>query len=286
MTATSVTATVLLTLAGPLQSWGRFSRLPALRDTADHPTYSGVIGLVGNALGVDYTDPVDVLTDLTFAVRADRSGQLLDDFHTSGGGAYPALPGDLANGKPLRASAAIDPTTWDTALARFVYGPPLDLTVDPDGATVAGGNADNPTVSTRRYLADAVFTMALTGDQALIDAIAAALLRPARPLFLGRRSCPPVGDVLAARTDHTDPVQALTEHPRHPTANTGPLTCWSTASPGDTRAVQVDDVPVGRFGDRTYRTRWEIRQSLQPPAHEPATELDFFTAGLRRQDTP
>lgn len=280
-------ATVLITLTGPLQAWGRFARLPALRDTAEHPTFGGVVGLVGNALGMDYTDPVDLLTGLRFAVRADRPGQVIDDFHTAGGGQFPALPGDLADGRPIpnptpkTATAGKDP--WAAAMTRFVYGVPLGLTAGPDGPTAQKNDA-NPIISTRRYLADAVFTAALTGEPALIDSIAAALTRPARPLFLGRRSCPPTGDLLAAHTADTDPRDALTAHPLHQAAAADPdgsVPCWDTAPPGDTRALQVDDVPAGRFGDRRYRTRWESRHRIRPPQQPAATQQpDFFTGAF------
>ncbi|MDR1158672.1 MAG: type I-E CRISPR-associated protein Cas5/CasD [Oscillospiraceae bacterium] len=50
-------------------------------------------------------------------------------------------------------------------------------------------------VTNRYYLADAKFTAGLEGVEALLHDIDAALRRPAFPLFLGRRSCPPEGKV-------------------------------------------------------------------------------------------
>ena len=46
-------------------------------------------------------------------------------------------------------------------------------------------------VSTRYYLADAMFLVGLEGDNALLEQIQAALQRPKWILFLGRKSCPP-----------------------------------------------------------------------------------------------
>jgi len=50
-------------------------------------------------------------------------------------------------------------------------------------------------LSYRYYLADAVFLTAVEGDRALLQGLDAALRTPVFPLFLGRRSCPPVGPV-------------------------------------------------------------------------------------------
>ncbi|SDC64272.1 type I-E CRISPR-associated protein Cas5/CasD [Actinokineospora iranica] len=52
-------------------------------------------------------------------------------------------------------------------------------------------------LSYRFYLADAVFAVAVEGEATLVEGLREALRRPVFPLFLGRRSCPPVG-----RLDH------------------------------------------------------------------------------------
>lgn len=74
--------TLLLRLAGPLQSWGvnsRFSR----RTTESMPSKSGVLGLLAAAEGRRRTDPIEDLLVLTFGVRADQPGTLLRDFQTA-----------------------------------------------------------------------------------------------------------------------------------------------------------------------------------------------------------
>lgn len=50
-------------------------------------------------------------------------------------------------------------------------------------------------VTERFYLADAVFLVGLEGDATLLLQIEGALQHPFYPLYLGRRSCPPVGPV-------------------------------------------------------------------------------------------
>ena len=74
--------TLLLRLAGPMQSWGTQSRF-SIRDTGMEPSKSGVIGLVCAALGRDRAEPVDDLAALRMGVRVDREGVMMRDFHTA-----------------------------------------------------------------------------------------------------------------------------------------------------------------------------------------------------------
>ena len=74
--------TILLRLAGPLQSWGADSRFVE-RTTRHEPTKSGVIGLVAAALGRRRTDSVDDLAALPFGVRIDQPGGFVRDFQTA-----------------------------------------------------------------------------------------------------------------------------------------------------------------------------------------------------------
>ena len=77
---------LLLRLAGPMQSWGTRSRF-SNRDTGLEPSRSGVVGLLCAALGVS-RDNDEKLRDfapdrLKMAVRVDREGRLMRDFHTA-----------------------------------------------------------------------------------------------------------------------------------------------------------------------------------------------------------
>ncbi len=76
--------TLLLRLAGPMQSWGTRSRFDQ-RDTDLEPSKSGVLGLVCAALGIDRSDweSLRPLTDLRMGVRVDREGVLSRDYHTA-----------------------------------------------------------------------------------------------------------------------------------------------------------------------------------------------------------
>ena len=74
--------TLLLRLAGPLQSWGVESKFENRR-TEKLPTKSGVTGLVASALGRQRNESIEDLSDLQFGVRADQPGKVICDFHTA-----------------------------------------------------------------------------------------------------------------------------------------------------------------------------------------------------------
>ena len=77
---------LILHFEGPLQSWGERSRWDR-RDTAFVPTKSGVAGLIACAMGLSRNDPgIAALSDsISIAVRTDRPGMLMTDYHTSMG---------------------------------------------------------------------------------------------------------------------------------------------------------------------------------------------------------
>lgn len=77
-----MSSTLLLTLRGPLQSWGSSSRF-AWRTTERVPTKSGVFGLLAAAKGIRRDEPLTELLGLSFGVRVDEPGRLLRDFQTA-----------------------------------------------------------------------------------------------------------------------------------------------------------------------------------------------------------
>ena len=74
--------TLLLRMAGPMQSWGVQSRF-GVRDTGREPSKSGVVGLICAALGRPRSSPLDDLVALKMGVRVDREGSLEVDYHTA-----------------------------------------------------------------------------------------------------------------------------------------------------------------------------------------------------------
>lgn len=77
------TCIILLRLEGALQSWGEHSHFD-YRDCASMPTKSGIVGMIGCAMGLRRgSEQLTVLSDkIRVAVRCDRTGRQNVDFHT------------------------------------------------------------------------------------------------------------------------------------------------------------------------------------------------------------
>jgi CRISPR system Cascade subunit CasD len=78
-------STLLLRLAGPMQSWGTQSRF-SVRDAGSEPSKSGVIGLLCAALGQPRDSDLTRLAALTMGVRVDRPGTVHREYQTAGAG--------------------------------------------------------------------------------------------------------------------------------------------------------------------------------------------------------
>lgn len=75
--------TILLRLAGPLQSWGTSSRFEN-RSTDRYPSKSAVVGMLAASFGYRRDDMRTAKFDLLdFAVRVDQPGELLSDYHVA-----------------------------------------------------------------------------------------------------------------------------------------------------------------------------------------------------------
>jgi CRISPR system Cascade subunit CasD len=108
-------STLLLRLAGPMQSWGVQSRF-TVRDTGLEPSKSGVLGLLCAALGRKRHEPVADLAGMAMGVRVDQEGTLARDYHTAG------KEGILrASGKVERKTLVVS-TRYYLAGARFLVG--------------------------------------------------------------------------------------------------------------------------------------------------------------------
>ena len=76
--------TILLKLAGPLQSWGTRSHFE-IRHTDPHPSKSAIIGILAAATGCRRDDKAGIqkLNELHYAVRVDQAGRIIEDYHTA-----------------------------------------------------------------------------------------------------------------------------------------------------------------------------------------------------------
>ena len=89
---------LILRLEGASQSWGEISKWD-FRDCSDFPTKSGIVGLIGCAMGIarSSVELFDLSNAMTLGVRADRPGIRSFDFQTVTGN--PLL---TAEGKPRK----------------------------------------------------------------------------------------------------------------------------------------------------------------------------------------
>lgn len=172
--SSAATPTLFLRLEGPLQSWGGRT-IGRYRRTEPVPTKSGVIGLLGAALGLSrlrLNDRLDELNGLEMAVRVDRAGDVLEDYQTVGAGIG-----------VLSADGKIKKT--------------------------AGTGEFEAIISPREYLIDASFLVILRGHDKQINGLAGALQDPQWPLFLGRKRCVPGTRVFAGTLDGATLAEAL-----------------------------------------------------------------------------
>lgn len=221
---------LLLRMGAPLQSWGTQSPF-SIRDSGREPSKSGVLGLLAAALGRSRHEGLEDLASLSMGVRVDREGTPLRDFHTIGGG---------------------------RSLGRDY------------GVYKASGDPGETAISTRWYLQDALFLVALQADdRSFLEKLKNAISRPVYPLFLGRRSCPPTFPLLLGISEKGI-EQLLREYPlldqtardKQPHRR---LVFECSAEEGTPRM----DVPVS-FDPlhRKYRTRYVKNLFCSPPLQQ------------------
>jgi CRISPR system Cascade subunit CasD len=206
---------VVLCLDGPLQAWGGPAGFTAERPTETLPSLSGIVGLIANALGRTRTDSIDDLARAELAVRADRPGLRIRDFHTVG------------------------------TEGRYV-------------PSASGTRGTNPIVTERWYLADATFVAVFTPDPSTgirAEDLHERLQHPHRPLYLGRRSCPPATPVSLGHTT-AEPAQVLEQLPLldHPT-HERTVTIESTSVLASSTRTRIDQPVSFDSGRRDYTSR-------------------------------
>ncbi len=218
---------LILRLEAPLMSFGDVA-IDEIRPTRRLPGRSLLTGLVGNALGYEHRD-VDALDRLQqrlrFAARLDREGESLRDFQTA----------EISQDDPL----------WTTR------GVPAER---KGGAHSYSG----PVLRQRHYRADAAVTVALTlapPDEAPdMLAVEAALRRPERPLFFGRKCCLPARPVLDGAVEAQSLMAALDALAEsHPSALIE--TEDDPAEPPGRRIVEVADRRDWRLGLHAGQSR-------------------------------
>ncbi len=204
---------LLLLLEGPLSAYGA-EAVDARGVVRDWPGASLLTGLLANALGLTRAqrEAHQALQDrLRFAVRLDRPGRRLTDFQTA------KLSGDDRG--------------WTT---RGV----------PEGRAGGAGTYLGPHIRYRAHLADQAVLVALHLEPAdetpTLEDLAVALDAPARPLFLGRKACPPAGPINGGFVEAPTLAAALAGAAPLDDAEADPI----VVLPGDTAPARFERLTV------------------------------------------
>lgn len=150
---------LIFRLYGPLASWGT-TAVGEERPTADMPSRSALLGLLGAALGIERQAEKtlqSLQTSVCFGVKQVAAGTLLRDYHT-------------AQVPPQRSKVVHYSRQSELSAA--------DL---------------NTVLSKRDYYCDALWVVAvwvIEDASFTLEQLKQALLRPVFPLYLGRKSCP------------------------------------------------------------------------------------------------
>ena len=200
---------LILKLYGPIQAWGEHT-FEGLRPSANFPTRSGILGLLGACLGIKRNDEIaleNLADSIGIAVRVDAR-QL------------PRADGTL---RRLEVFKMTDYHTIKDAREEYI------------------GLKKHDTIQTwREYLCDAEFTIVLWNhaNAAIhLDQIESATKKPLFTPYLGRRSCPLARPLFERRLQAPDILTALKE--------ISPVggTIYSEEKMGD-RMKRVRDVPM------------------------------------------
>lgn len=162
---------LIIKLHGPMQAWGEHT-FEGLRPSANFPTRSGVLGLLGACLGIRRNEPerLQQLADsIGMAVRVDERNiriVKITDYHT-------------------------------VKDARVAY---------------EGLKSHETIQTWREYLLDAQFSIALwnhSGAMIALNDIETALKKPYFTPYLGRRSCPITRPLFEKRLEASNAREAL-----------------------------------------------------------------------------
>ncbi|HUV68562.1 MAG TPA: type I-E CRISPR-associated protein Cas5/CasD [Terracidiphilus sp.] len=226
---------LILRLEAPLVSFGGVA-IDHIGVTRDFPAASMLTGMIANALGwdrMDWRNHQALQDHLVFASRIDRED--------------PASA--LTDIQNVKLSA--DDKGWTTG-------------IKPETRGSGEKTCESPYRRKRDYFADAAVTIALrlvAGNLEAcdlepglsLDSLAAALMRPKRPIFLGRKTCLPAAPVLHRDESAPTAYEALALVPAADGAK-GPLRCCWPVGEGPVsgnsvlRIVDIADLRNWRTG--------------------------------------
>jgi CRISPR system Cascade subunit CasD len=213
---------LLLRFDAPLMSFGSVV-VDQINPIDRFPGRSMLAGLIGNALGWDHGDTArlaQLQARLRHAARWDAEPERLIDYHTV----------DLGQD-------FMQDTGWTTRGRREDRG---------SGAATSGTHQ-----RFRHYWANGCATVALRlvdaqRDELSLSDVEAALRNPARPLFLGRKTCMPAEPILIGHRTAASLLDALKQEPL---ADIGPRSrprgipaCWPLEDGPGAQEIELFDL--------------------------------------------
>ncbi|WP_263788960.1 type I-E CRISPR-associated protein Cas5/CasD [Salinibacter grassmerensis] len=175
----------ILRFKAPLMGFGApttGAKIPTRR----FPPQSMICGLIANGLGYDQSEAErhqKLQASLTYAARADQPGEVLQEYQTT----------DLGQPK-MYASSKTKTVGWTTR-------------GEPEFRD--GDNKTETEQTYKDYLMDASYTVAVRSTLLGEEAIRKAMIRPERPLFLGRKCCIPSARIWRGTVEAEDVLGAL-----------------------------------------------------------------------------
>lgn len=244
---------LLLRLDAPLMSFGA-TRVDANNVTGEFPLRSMIAGLLANALGYDHREAQatgELQRRLRLAARQDRPGQRVVDYQTVDLGQDFMLGGWTTRGEVEERKG--------------------------------GGASEGTHIRYRHYLADALYTVALSLDDPAraptLSDLEAALREPERPLFLGRKACLPSGPLLLGRVEAPSLLAALRAAPvaqrRHERGQRRGMAWWPADEEATTSSRLVPVFEDRDWSNQVHTGRRFVREGLlelSEPATSPEAE--------------
>ena len=192
---------IIINLQAPLMYFGG-ENIDNHSFTREFPGQSMLTGLLANALGwdrLDHAEHHDLQARLVYAARIDQE---------------PATSRPLVDFQTARLGPGIDPFRTKND-RNWVVGWTTRGT--PDFRTGGEATYNSPWLLFRHYVCDAHVTVALRLDPPhgppTIDQLAESLQEPARPLFIGKKSCLPSTRIFAGFQDAPTALEALMAQP-------------------------------------------------------------------------
>ncbi len=216
--------TLVFRLYAPLASWGA-QAVGEERPSSDCPGAGSILGLLAAALGIRREEEARqqaLFAHCTFAVKTVNRGYPLRDYHT------------------IQAPSA--------RTGKFKH-----LPYPTRRAELGSMDDPNTLISRRDYRCDGLWVVALRvspDSPVSLEQCRAALLRPAFPLYLGRKSCPP-GAPLAPKIVQAETWRAALDTEFHSLAKSQKQQDYLLASDIDwkTQERRVDYQWVGEISD-------------------------------------